>query len=191
MARALKNQEGQTPIPDLSGLRIQIAKQGELDIAEYKNNIEAAKKYLLKKLTDKNAPFTPDFFNRVHRDMFGDVWDWAGKPRRTGKSVGVEAYKIGSEINRFIHEIGIWEKEKKPVMEIASRIHHRWAWIHPYENGNGRFARMITNIYLHKKNKPAIAWPRDKDNFRRRYLDALKKADSGDFEPILKLHEGL
>ena len=176
---------------DLSGLRIQITKQGELDIAEYKNNIEAAKKYLLKRLTDKNASFTPDFFNRVHRDMFGDVWDWAGKARRTGKSVGIEAYKIGSEINRLIHDVGIWEKEKKPVREIAARIHHRLAWIHPYENGNGRFARMITNIYLHKKNKPAIAWPKDKDNFRHSYLDALKKADSGDFESILELHEKL
>ena len=191
MAKALSHQEGQTPIDDLSGLCIPITKRGELDIAEYKNNIKAAKKYLLKKLTDKNAPFTPDFFNRVHRDMFEEVWSWAGKARRTGKSVGVEAYKIGFEMNRLIHDIGIWEKQKKPVREIAARIHHRLAWIHPYENGNGRFARMITNIYLHKRNKLAIAWPKDQDHFRRRYLDALKKADSGDFESILKLHEGL
>lgn len=191
MAKLLRNREGQTPIDDLSGLRIQITKRNELDIAEYQNNLKASKKYLLKKLTNRNAPFKPDFFNQVHIDMFGDVWEWAGKARRTGKSVGVEAYKIGSEINRLIHDIEGWEKENKPVLEIAARIHHRLAWIHPYENGNGRFARMIANIYLHKKAKPVLVWPQDKDNFRRKYLEALQKADSGDFEPIIKLHEEL
>ena len=191
MAKTLRTQEVQTPIDDLSGLRIHITKRSELDIAEYKNNIEAAKKYLLKKLTERNAPFAPGFFNQVHRDMFGEVWEWAGKIRRTEKTLGIEAYKIGSEMNRLIHEIGTWEKEARPDIETTARIHHRLAWIHPYENGNGRFARMIANIYLHKKAKPALAWPSNRELFRQRYLNALKKADAGDFEPIIKLHEEL
>ena len=79
-----------------------------------------------------------------------------------------------------------------PLPEIASRIHHRLVSVHPFENGNGRWARLVANLYLHQKRQPLVEWPQDKklirEVFKPAYLSALKSADYGDYGQLLKLH---
>ena len=101
--------------------------------------------------------------------------------------------KIGAEIHRLFYELDQWESKRIQVIEITTKIHHRLAWIHPFKNGNGRWARMIANLYLHQKGFPIIKWPNDpvliRDVFRPKYLKALENADHGDYKELLKLHE--
>lgn len=191
MTRA--KEEGETPIDDTSGLRVKVKTRKELGAWEFKNNNEAHAKYLLRRLSDRNAPFTPTFLCRVHQDMFGKVWDWGGELRRSEKNLEVAAHKIGFELNRFVYDLHKWEEGGMSPIEIATRTHHRLVAIHPFETGNGRWARMIANIYLHKKNLPAMEWPKDPNFvtkiFRPKYLSALKAADRGDYEPLLRIHQ--
>ena len=195
MAKNLNDfdQEGQTPLDDLSGLLLDIRTRKELDEAEYANNVKATAKYLLMKPSSHFNPITYESLCKIHKDMFGEVWSWAGEIRKTEKSVGVLPAKIGSEIHRLIYDFNQWEKESMPPFEVSVRIHHRLTWIHPFENGNGRWSKLVTNVYLHKKGLPVMQWPEDqkfvKEVFRPRYLSSLKSADRGDFEPLCKLHK--
>jgi Fic-DOC domain mobile mystery protein B len=190
MAKNIKTdpKEGQTPLDDISGLLVDVKSRRELNDLEFKNNSAAARKYLLKNLTDKSAPFTYEWFRKVHKDMFGKVWKWAGTPRKIDMNIGVRKEKIGAEIHKLFYDIGQWELQKDEPLEIAARIHHRLAWIHPFPNGNGRWARMIANLYLHKKKLPIIQWPIEQEIFRPKYLKALKAADGGDDSSLLRLH---
>lgn len=45
------------------------------------------------------------------------------------------------------------------VVERAARLHHRAVEIHPFVNGNGRWARTLSNIYLVNQRSPYVAWP--------------------------------
>ncbi len=183
------SEEGQTPLEDISGLRVRVKNRQKLNDLEFKNNTAAARKYLLKPLTDKSAPFTYSWLLKVHKDMFGKVWKWAGAPRKVDLNIGVPKEKIGAEIHQLFYALGQWEFEKIPSLEIAVRIHHRLAFIHPFPNGNGRWARMVTNLYLHKKKMPIIQWPEEQKIFRPKYLEALKKADSGNYSLFIALHQ--
>ena len=183
------SQEGQTPLDDVSGLLVDVKNRQELNDLEFKNNSVAARKYLLKNLTRKSAPFTYQWLQRIHKDMFGEVWRWAGVPRTSDLSIGVPKEKIGSEIHKLFYDLRQWEDRKGQPLEIAAKIHHRLAFIHPFSNGNGRWARMIANLYLHREKLPIVQWSVDQKIFRPKYLKALKAADKGDFEPFLKLHE--
>ncbi len=124
--------------------------------------------------------------------MFGEVWFWAGEKRKTEKNLGVPPAKIGSEIDRLLYDLHQWEKKKIEPFEIAVRLQHRLVEIHPCENGNGRLARLVSNIYLNQKRLAIVEWPRDekviKETFKPKYLAALKKADHGDYEDLLALH---
>ena len=194
MAKDLSRQrgEGQTPLDDLSGLRADITTRGELDALEFKNNLKAYQKYLLKPLPPSKL-FTHHGLLQIHREMFGEVWSWAGQKRKSEKNLGPSPAKIGFEINRLLFDLRQWEKVKREPMEVASRIHHRLVWIHPFENGNGRWARMAANLYLHGKGLPIVQWPTDQEFVRKvfkpAYLSALKAADGGDDRPLLKLHQ--
>ncbi|MBI5149816.1 MAG: mobile mystery protein B [Candidatus Omnitrophica bacterium] len=74
--------------------------------------------------------------------------------------------------------------------EIAVRFHHKLVWIHLFANGNGRHARLMTDLLLKEvlKEKP-FAWNvgnmEDEDRMRDKYLEALRKADNHDYSLLL------
>lgn len=72
---------------------------------------------------------------------------------------------------------------KHPVI-TASIAHYNMVRIHPFDDGNGRGARILMNLILIKKNYP-IAIIRNEN--RRKYLTTLNQAGKGDIVPFLKL----
>ena len=71
-------------------------------------------------------------------------------------------------------------------------LHHRAVEIHPFVNGNGRWGRMLTNIWLALRDNSYVAWPEEtigaESPIRGDYIRALRQADAGDIEPLLKMH---
>ena len=47
------------------------------------------------------------------------------------------------------------------IYETATRIHHRAVQIHPFQNGNGRWSRMLANIYLRQNGSMPVKWQED------------------------------
>jgi Fic-DOC domain mobile mystery protein B len=74
--------------------------------------------------------------------------------------------------------------------EIAVRFHHRLVFIHPFPNGNGRHARLIADVFAMKLGRPAFTWGSahlvEEGEARNRYLEAIRAADNGDIQPLLK-----
>lgn len=68
-------------------------------------------------------------------------------------------------------------KRKLHAFELATMIHAKIAWIHPFEDGNGRTARAIMNWILMKKGYPMFIIPFEK---REEYYRTLETADKGD-----------
>ncbi len=69
-------------------------------------------------------------------------------------------------------------------IEMATVLHHRFVWIHPFFDGNGRTVRLLMNLYLMQKGyPPAIILAKD----RKKYYDALNKANSGNYEKLMLL----
>ena len=77
-------------------------------------------------------------------------------------------------------------------METATRIHHRAVHIHPFLNGNGRWSRMLANIYLRKNGLMPVRWQEDllasENPKRTEYIEALKTADKGDYRKLIEMH---
>ncbi len=185
---------GQTPLLDISGLipRHLLTKEA-LDRAEFANISKILPKYILKKPSDRTAPFNFKWFLKLHQEMFGEVWDWAGKPRGYELNLGVRPAKVASELHAVQTELRQWEEHSMDPIEIAVRLHYRLVWIHPFAGGNGRWARLVANIYLRKKDLPLILWPEDRitvqGTVREAYLAALREADQGDLKSLIDLHK--
>lgn len=130
------------------------------------------------------------FLNSLHKRMFGRVWKWVGQYRRTGKNIGVDAYRIPMELRQLLDDVRFWiEHDTYPADEIATRFHHRLVWIHLFPNGNGRHARMATDLLLVALDRPRFTWGRenlvDANETRQAYVDALRTADHHDYDPLL------
>ena len=191
--------KGATYIDDISGMKLDTSKaytMQDIYLYEAKNITKATLKYLSAKPDKKLAPFTYEWLLALHKDMFSDVWDWAGKIRQVELSIGVKAYLVSTEIKKLVDDLEFWEKNKSfDVIEIATRIHHRAVQIHPFKNGNGRWSRMLANIYLKQNNLEVTKWNENllsKENpHRDDYIKALKKADDGDYRDLIKLQSNI
>ena len=129
---------------------------------------------------------------KLHKNMFGKVWRWAGAFRSTGKNIGVEAYQIGIELKNLCDDVDAWiEHASYPADELAARFHHRLVEIHAFPNGNGRHERLATDVLLTKQlGQKAFTWGSasiEKDGvIRRKYIDALRRADKEDYQALFE-----
>jgi Fic family protein len=65
---------------------------------------------------------------------------------------------------------------KQSIPKIAALFHYKFVCIHPFDDGNGRIARLLMNYILLRYNY-AVVIIKSKD--KSRYLDALQRADAG------------
>lgn len=131
-----------------------------------------------------------EFLNELHRRMFGEVWRWAGQYRTTARNIGVDAYRIATDVRQTVDHVRYWvEHGTYPPDEIAVRFSHRLVAIHPFPNGNGRFSRLVGDLHARQLERPPFSWGRvnlvDAGETRARYVAALRAADNHEIEPLL------
>ncbi len=132
------------------------------------------------------------FVRELHKRMFGNTWRWAGSFRTTGKNIGVDSAQIAVKLRDLLEDARYWiEHQTYPVDEIAARFHHRLVVIHPFPNGNGRHARLMTDVLLKRNGATAFSWGsanlETAGDARDRYLAALRAADGGTDQLLMAL----
>ena len=134
---------------------------------------------------------TIEFIRRLHLKMFNKTWRWAGKFRKSNKNIGVHWSHVSTELKNLNEDVKYQIKhDVYPIDEIAARFHHRLVYIHPFANGNGRHARLMSDIFLLSQNHKRFSWG-NKSNFtvlsniRKKYIQALRAADKMDYSLLI------
>jgi Fic-DOC domain mobile mystery protein B len=179
-ATPLSEEEKEELIPSYITLR------SELNEAE-QANILLADEWAFARRRDV---LSASFLDRLHQRMLGRVWRWAGTHRLSDKNIGVEVRRIASELRQLLDDCRYWvENNTYEPDEIAVRFHHRLVWIHAYSNGNGRHARLATDLLLVSLGRPRFSWGggslMDVGTVRERYIAALRAADRHDLQPLM------
>jgi Fic-DOC domain mobile mystery protein B len=194
MGLELQYKNGQTPLDEeeKEGLKIKsISTQGELDEFE-QLNIEKAIEWSIHANLKPERILTEKFVKDVHKKMYGDVWKWAGEFRRTDKNIGINWTQIGIELKNLIDDTNYWIENKTfSPEEIAIRFKHRIVAIHCFPNGNGRHSRLMADIIIESIfGKEIFSWQKSNmvkaDETRKTYINALKEADNGNINPLIK-----
>jgi Fic family protein len=90
------------------------------------------------------------------------------------------------KIEELMTELIDWANAPSDLPDLvrAAMFHHRFVWIHPFFDGNGRTVRLLFNLLLMRKGyPPAIILKND----RQKYYDALNRANQGHYGKLLLL----
>ena len=187
---------GQTEILLLFGKVI-----GEAEIRDVQEM--AASNVGLKLMTEeaalKNVPLTQHFIRTLHRTLLREdytVYQNLPGGQITGYVIHAGQYKTrpNSVITRYGDRFDYASPEETPALmtdlvdwynaaeqsgkftpvELAAMFHYRYIRIHPFEDGNGRMARLMSNYILVRHGYPMIVIRSRKKN---EYLEALRKTD--------------
>lgn len=183
--------DGATPVdPDEAEALLprHIRTRSELNVWEQTNILEAAKWVRRARTRALSEPT----IRELHRRMFNETWEWAGRYRTSDKTIGVYWATIATKIKNMVDDGQYWLKDATyPLDEAAARLHHRLVKIHPFPNGNGRHARLWCDMFLRQQGRPVFEWRnRELDSegqARTSYIAALRAADGEDYGPLLSL----
>jgi len=126
----------------------------------------------------------------VHRYILNNIEDLhAGRLRNAGvriqgaNFVPPNALKVSGLLDELIHFV-----RENPLqlnsIELATVFHHKFVWIHPFFDGNGRTIRLAMNlILLNNGFPPAIILRND----RKKYYEALNQANKGNYNKLMLL----
>jgi fido (protein-threonine AMPylation protein) len=106
--------------------------------------------------------------------------------------MGVEKALISKELKQLFNNIKFWiESESYDPDEITIRFIHRLMQIQCFPDGNARHAKLMADIVMeHVFNGDGFTWGSSLQNpslAREKFLEALKKADKGKMEDLLKI----
>lgn len=88
-------------------------------------------------------------------------------------------YASPEETPALMHDLVQWYNDAESngnytAVELASLFHYRYIRIHPFEDGNGRIARLMMNYILSRHGWPMIVV---RSRNKNSYLEALHQAD--------------
>ena len=122
------------------------------------------------------------FWMKLHKKLFGDVWNWAGKVRTHELSNPdfLEYHEIWTALRILEQDSKFWiENDTYSKHEIMTRIHERLLTIHPFPNGNGRFSRIMIDYMCKRLLLPPPMWgshlqsqPKSR---RKEYIQAIEE----------------
>ena len=175
--------------PDITStlIPLHITMQAQLNEWEALNILKAEK--WLFSISNLGNFLTIDFIKLLHKKMFDETWKWAGTFRKTATNIGVDSQKITTELKNLLDDVSFQIINSSYLIdEIAYRFHHRLVSIHPFPNGNGRHARLMTDVLLVQAGNPRFSWGRQKleteGPTRKQYIAALQDADKYDYTTL-------
>ena len=137
-------------------------------------------------LSQEHCEAEDQFGNRTQVKLRKGEWKTLpNNPRRPDGSI--HEYCPAERVQDQIEQLLAWHRtHDETCAEVeAAWLHHRFAQIHPFQDGNGRVARALTGAVFLKAGFLVLVI-RDEVH-RERYLDALAAADNNDLKPLVDL----
>lgn len=150
-----------------------------------KDHLEALDHYdavrYVRELARHEAPITESDVRNLHRlvmqrsapEIAGQYADLA---RYVRTDTGRHAFPTPAEIRGLMGDFASWLSAAPDTPETAFDAHRRLVDIHPFNDGNGRTARLLMNLVLIRAGYPPVA-VRPED--RLEYIRSLQREQAG------------
>lgn len=155
---------------------------------EAKNHERAI--HLLYKLVDGPETLTDNNILSLHALVMNSIEEeFAGRLRNGGVRISGANFVPPNalKVPDLLEELLVFVKDNPlslNVIELSTVFHHRFVWIHPFFDGNGRTVRLAMNLLLMKEGyPPAIILTND----RIKYYTALNDANKGNYDKLMLL----
>lgn len=182
---------GATPLDadTLAGLIPDLGTQGELNEFEARNILQAVRWASRVRGQDRDI-LRDTSLRKLHAKMFDRTWRWAGTYRHAETNIGIDWLQIPVAVVNLCLDTRVQIEQKVYAsIELAARFHHALVAIHPFPNGNGRHARLATDLLCERHGWSRPTWGSvslTADGVaRREYIASLREADGFAFNRLI------
>lgn len=165
--------------------------------------IDDAEAFALKDATDKlirnlsaDHRFTADDICTFHKLWLGGIYAWAGKYRQVNVSKGnfpfAAALHISSLMAQFERDVLSRNtpcnfKDRSEIIKAIAETHIELVLIHPFREGNGRVARILSTLMALQAGLPLLDFALIANERKNEYFAAIQAGMDNNYEPMKKL----
>lgn len=142
---------------------------------------------------DKNHRFTAVDICEIHKIWLGRVYEWAGEYRQINISKGDFHFAAAAQIPKLMESIERGPLSKftpcnfdsfdKIVWALAV-VHTELVLIHPFREGNGRVARLLTDLMAAQAGLPPLDFAGIVGNKKKEYISAIHAGMDRNYNPM-------
>jgi cell filamentation protein len=179
--QVLKNQPG-------------IKSKREMSRTETRELLNASK--VLIETIGQDHRFTKEDISDMHRLWMGNIYEWAGRYRQVTMSKGGFTFASPLYISNLMVE---FEQDalskytpcrftlKEDLLHALAIVHVEFLLIHPFREGNGRLARLLSTLMALQAGLPLLDFSDIKGNKKERYFSAVRSGLDRDYLPMAQI----
>jgi cell filamentation protein len=146
--------------------------------------------------TAEDKRFTATEVRRMHREWLGLIYPWAGTYRSVNIAKAGFMFAAAPEIPRLMtdfsrrvlrsHTPGRAGSLEAQAQALAV-VHAELILIHPFRDGNGRLARLLSTLMALQMGLPPLDFGGVHGTEKRRYIEAIHASVGADYDPMKRV----
>ena len=137
--------------------------------------------------------FTAADLRERHKLWLGGIYEWAGEYRQVNVSKGGFTFAAAGAIPSLMNEFenGPLRRNtpcafdsREKVIEALAEVHVEFLLIHPFREGNGRLARLLTNLMASQAGLPFLDFQFLKGKAKEEYFSAVRAGLDRNYCPM-------
>ena len=174
--------------------RLGIVAKQDMDEAEARA-LERAMDELVR-MYDENHRFTAIDICELHKIWLGEIYEWAGKYRQVNVNKGdfpfaaagrVPALMAEFERGALRHYTPCNFKNRTEVVRALAEVHTELVLTHPFREGNGRVARVLSTLMALQAGMPLLDFSLIAEENKNEYFAAVQAGLDKNYKPMEKV----
>ncbi len=145
---------------------------------------------------DENHRFIESDIKQMHKQWLGKIYDWAGKYRQVNVSKGNFSFAVARQVPGLMSDFEKSSLRKhtpcnfkymKRIIQALAEVHVEFVLIHPFREGNGRLARIISTLMAAQARLPVLDFTDITGRKRKDYFNAINRGLEMDYKPMERI----
>ena len=142
---------------------------------------------------DQEHQFTAADTCHFHKTWLGKVYEWAGRYRKTNITKDDFTFAMAAQIHKLMEQFEQSQltqytpcefKNREEVVKALAEVHTELLLIHPFREGNGRVARLLSMLMALQAELPILDFSLISEHKKQEYIEAVHAGMDRNYQPM-------
>lgn len=142
---------------------------------------------------DQEHQFTSADICHFHKTWLGKVYEWAGRYRKINITKEDFTFAMAAQIHKLMEQFEQSQltqytpcefKNREEVVKALAEVHTELLLIHPFREGNGRVARLLSMLMALQAELPILDFSLISEHKKKEYITAVHAGMDRNYQPM-------
>lgn len=142
---------------------------------------------------DQEHQFTAADTCHFHKTWLGKVYEWAGRYRKINITKDDFTFAMAAQIHKLMEQFEQSQltqytpcefKNREEVVKALAEVHTELLLIHPFREGNGRVARLLSMLMALQAELPILDFSLISEHKKKEYITAVHAGMDRNYQPM-------